>query len=468
MDDLNTIFDKSRTAGEIITSLKEKSVLVPDWSKLREDYFPELHRIVHDHSMRRDKVRSDGNIDKASRIHIGLERLLAKRTTEFMYAIPVKRIYHNIAGNETRQQIAQAIERIYKTARIDAENIRRGNAYFSACEAFTLWYAEEKPNTLYGFNSQYKLKCRTFSPMDGVRLYPLINERGDMEAMSFEYDRKVMDETVTYFEAYTANEWRKWEYRAGTWRDVSAAEPVTLGKIPGVYIWRPVPVWHGLSHIREEIEYTLSRNSDVIAYNSAPVLKVVGRLFGAEDKGESQRIIRVEENGDVAYVSWTQAIEALKYHVDTLLKLFFMQGQMPDLSFDNMKSLGNIGFDARQMVLSDAHLKIGDESGPVLEFLDRECNVIRAFLKQMNTAWANEIDALDIEHVITPFIQNDEDGVTDRLIKQNGGKAIKSQLETIQEIGSPNPQATLEQIQKEEASSSQGRISSLFSGEPTM
>lgn len=119
----------------------------------------------------------------------------------------------------------------------------------------------------------------------------------------------------------------------------------------------------------------------------------------------------------MSYVSWAQSVEALKYHVDTLLKLYFMQGQMPDLSFENMKSLGNIGYDARQMVLSDAHLKIGDESGPVLEFLERECNVIKAFLKLMNTEWADEVDAVEVEHVITPFIQNDEDGITERLIK---------------------------------------------------
>ena len=88
-----------------------------------------------------------------------------------------------------------------------------------------------------------------------------------------------------------------------------------------------------------------------------------------------------------------------------------MQGQMPDLSFENMKSLGNIGFDARQMILSDAHLKIGDESGAWIEFFERECNVIKEFLKFMNTNWKDEIDNVEVEHIITPFIQNDEDAL---------------------------------------------------------
>ena len=145
--------------------------------------------------------------------------------------------------------------------------------------------------------------------------------------------------------------------------------------------------------------------------------------------------------------------------------MFWSQSQMPDISFENMKSLGNIGFDARQTLLTDAHLKVGDESGAWIEAFERECSVIKAFLKSMNTSWEREIDNVEVEHVITPFIQMDEDAMTDRLIKQNGGKAIKSQLQTIREAGSNNPEATLEQIQKEDAmdlQAKQSRMNGLF------
>lgn len=464
MDEITVILDSSRPVTDIISDLKNKSVEVPEWGKLLNDYEPTKHRIVNDNENRRDKIKSDGQVERASRIHLGLEKLITKRTTEFAFAIPVRRVYHNTEDNDKRQQIAKAIEAIYKYARIDSENIKRGNAYFASCEIFTIWYAVEKPNSLYGFKSKYKLKCKTYSPMDGVKLYPLFDELGDMLAMSFEYKKKVKDQEVTFFETYTADRHYKWKQQGGSWEAASEPQIIKLMKIPGAYAYRSVPIYHGLTHIREEIEYTLSRNSDVIAYNSAPVLKVTGKLVGEEDKGESRRLFRLETGGDVSYVSWSQAIEALKYHVETLLKLFFMQGQMPDLSFENMKSLGNIGFDARQMMLSDAHLKIGDESGAWIEFFERECSVIKEFLKFMNTDWKNEIDNVEVEHVITPFVQNDETAMTDRLIKQNGGKAIKSQLETIKEAGAKDPGATLKQIQEEEKAASQTRVNSLFEG----
>ena len=451
------------TADEVIGRLKQKSVCLPSWDVLLRDYEPSLHKIVSDKSGRKDKIRKDGTKDEAARIYLGLEKLLVKRMTEFMFAIPVKRIYHNTEGNETRQKIAKAIESVYKYARIDSENIKRGNAYFASCEIFTIWYVVRKQNTLYGFDSKYKLKCKTYSPMDGVKLYPVIDELDDMLAMSFEYKKKVGDEEITYFETYTSDRHYKWKQDGGGWVQVGTVEEITRMKIPGAYVFRPVPVFHGLTRIRSELEYTLSRNSDVIAYNAAPVIKIAGQIKGEEDKGESRRIYRVENGGDVSYVSWSQAIEALKYHVDTLLKLYWMQSQMPDVSFDNMKSLGNIGYDARQMLLTDAHLKVGDESGPWIEFFERECSVVKEFLKKMKTEWAGEIDNIEVEHVITPFIQNDEDAMADRLFKLNGGKPVMSQLESIQHAGYSNDaQATLEQIRKEDAEASQSRIRNIF------
>lgn len=439
------------TVDETIARLKNKTMSIPSWGTLVKDYDPTRHKIVHDQINRRDKIRKNGIVEKAARIHIGLEKLLTSRTNEFLFSIPVKRIYSNIEGNETRQAIANAIEAIYKHARINAENKRRGTAYLASCEIFTLWYTVKAQNTLYGFPSEYKLKCKTFSPMGDVSLYPLFDEYDDMVAMSWQYSKTIGNQTTVYFETFTADKHVKWKQDGNRWEEVSNEDIVIIGKIPGAYLPRPFPIWHGLSHIREDIEYTLSRNSDVIAYNSAPILQVAGELRGSENKGESQRIYRVEANGSVSYVSWQQAIEALRYQVSTLKDLFWSQGQMPDISFEQMKSLGNIGYDARQTLFMDAHLKVGDESGALIEFFERECNVIKAFLKQMNTAWASEIDNVDVEHVISPFIQNDEAAEIDKWIKANGGKPIVSQLESIQNAGlSADPNQTMEQIQKEE------------------
>lgn len=451
MEDIDLIIG-GMSPSDAITYLTEKTVDVRDWGLSLKEYEPELHRIVNDHIDRKDKRRKDGTLEKAARIPVGLEQLLTKRMCEFAFAIPVSRTYHNTDNNETRQAIAKAMEAIYKHARIDAVNNMRALSYFASCEVFTVWYVVESPNTLYGFNSKYKLKCRTYSPMDGTELYPLFDEGGDLIAMSVRYKRKVKKEDVTFFETYTAEKHYKWMQEGNMW-DAVKDDALAIGKIPGVYTYRHKPIWHGLSTLREEIEYTLSRNSDVIAYNSAPLLKIRGRLLGEkEEKGETQRVVRVEDGGDVGYVAWQQSVEALKYHVDLLTKFFWSQSQMPDISFANMMSLGNIGFDARQTLLTDAHLKVGDETASWVESFEREANVIRAFLKLMNVSWAPEIDNVEVEHIITPFIQQDEKAMIERIQAANGGKPIMSQLESIKAYGqSTNPNETLRQIREDES-----------------
>ena len=441
-------------AEVIIDKLSQKIYDIPSWDELKKRYEPKLHAIVTDMAGRKDKQRSDGTFDKAARITIGLEKLLTKRMNEFMFALPVKRVYSNIENNETRQAIARAKEAIYKHARINAENRRRGLAYFASCEVLTIWYAVEAPNTLYGFPCKYKLKCKSYSPKDGVSLYPLFDDSDDLVALSIKYKKKVLNEEKIFFETYTADRHIKWMQTDIGWEE-KLNEKVKIGKIPGIYLYRPETIYEDLSVIREDIEYTISRNSDIVAYNSAPLLKVIGDLIGnREEKGEAQRVFRVQQGGDVGYVSWAQAIEALSYQVKTELDLFWSQGQMPDISFQNMKDLGNIGFDARQTLFTDAHLKVGDEEGVWIEAFERENNIINAFLKQMKVDWASEVDNVETEHIITPFIQRSEEAEINKYVKANGGKPVISQQESIQLAGlSADPTKTMEAINEEESES---------------
>lgn len=452
MKTVDKILNSTKTASEQIFELKQKELRLPSWAKVLLDYEPTLHTIVRDRTGRKDKVH-DGRIERASRIHIGLEKLVTKRATEFTFAIPVRRNYVNATSDEQTQEIISAIEKIYKHARIDSENIKRGTSFYASCEMCTVWYTTESSNTLYGFDSQYKLKCQSYSPMDGVKIYPLFNEVDDLIAISLEYQRLVLNDRVTFFETYTKDRHLRWRYTAGSpQQDVD--EKIALGKIPVIYAYRREPIFYGLSHLRQEIEYTLSRNSDVVAYNSAPILKVSGAVGGAEQKGESRRVVRVENGGDVSYVSWAQSNEAVRYHVDTLMSLFFKLSQMPDISFEKMSSLGQIGYDARKTLFTDAHLKIGEESGILCEFLDREVNVVKAFLKLMRPEWSEVLDNLEVENIITPYVQDDEAQTINRLQSANGGKPIISQLESIRMFGKSNdPLATMAQINEENRNS---------------
>lgn len=476
MKSLEEILDRNRPVDSIISDLQEKSTDPPAWSSLYKILNPEKHDIVEDTVGRQDKVRPGGKVDKAARLAIGLERLLCKRITQFAFTLPVKRVYSNIEDNQVRRDISSAIERIYEKAHINSMNMKRGFAYFASCEIFTLWYVVKKPNTDYGFNSEYKLRCRTFSPLnDDVKLYPLLDEYDDMIAFSVAYREKVMDDYVDFFETWTADTHYKWRKDGEKgWTDeimyedgdgnVTYGDSIRILKIPGAYAWKDEPTWEkGTPALRKDVEYTHSRDSDVVAYNAAPILKVSGGLKGEENKGETRRVYRVENGGDVSYVSWNQSQEATKSHIDRSLDLFWQLNQMPDTSFKNLMSLGNIGYDARMTVLMDALLKVGEETQPLIEFFERECNVIKAFLKEMNKSWAGEIDNVVVMHQIQPYVMKNEEAEINLRLKANGGKAIESQLESIERYGkSKDAQETLNQIYEEEAQAKATQMNSVF------
>ena len=170
MIDLKELFEK-KDVGDIISQLKQRALDIPNWSALLKEYEPKLHEIVDDKVGRPDKFLDDGTVEKAARIPIGLEKLLTRRISEFTLAIPVKRVYTYDTKDVELKAIVKAIEKIYANAHIDTENMHRAKCYYASCQMFTLWYTQKKPNNLYGFQSQYKLKCKTFSPMDGVDIY---------------------------------------------------------------------------------------------------------------------------------------------------------------------------------------------------------------------------------------------------------------------------------------------------------
>lgn len=475
--DIKEILGNTNSIDQKINALKKRTICVPLWSVLLKTYETSNHEVLTDTISLKDKE----NGEKSSRIAIGLDKLLASRFNQFTFAIPVKREY-NKPSNDTQTAIISAIEKIYENAHIDTMNFKRGIAYYAACEMFTIWYTVKRENTIYGFPCKYKLKCKTFSPMDRVCLYPIIDEHDDMIAMSFEYDKKVSDtKTITIFETYTEDRHFVWEKdnQGNSWEEktahikedgtVESGEQIIINKIPGVYLWRPFPVYDGLGGIRHELEYSLSRNGNVISYNSAPIVKVKGGIIGKEKKGESSRIWRVESDGDISYVSWNQSQDAVINQTNTLLKLYWMLSQMPDISFDNMKGLGNIGYDARQTLFTEARLKIIEESGAWKECFEREFNVIKAFLKQMNQSWANEIDNITCKHIITPYVPEDENNSINVRMKANGGLPVESQLESIIKLGqSKDPISTLKEIRKDQAASAFAQQVAFNIGEQTM
>ena len=454
MPSIQDILGGSMTERERITALKQKTIDVPIWTGkqgLINEYDPTKHPVMNK-QLYPDLVKDDG-VERVTRITLSFQRLAAKRMSELLCGIPVKRIYK--PEDEKQQQVATYLEKIFDRNRINSVNTDRTNALFAGCEIFTLWYAVEQKNNLYGFASPLKLRCRTFSPMLGDELYPFFDEYGDMVAMSIGYTRKVGRKNVQYFDTYTDDRHIKWSNESGEWLAVED-EKTTVGKIPGIYTFRPTPIWEDTSRNVYEMEWTLSRNGNYIRENSKPKFIVCADeiiQYGDEKSGnkEFKSVMQYPTGARAEYVTWSQAIESLKFQIDTLRNLFFTQLQLPDWSYEKMSQQALSGESRKQMFI-DAELKVQDESGRWLEFFDREINVAKAFLKLMlGQAWHEAIDALPVENVITPYRITDRKEEVETLMTANGNKPIMSQRESIEAYGrSDNVDQTLKEINEQE------------------
>jgi len=467
--------DFTKTANDIVADIKTaKTVSVPSWTELVKEYDPRKHKI-NDSQERKDLVKSDQTVIKVARVLYGMQRLATKRMTQMAFAIPVKRIYKT--GNDPeKQKIADAIEAVYQKARIDSVNRKRMHAYFAACEIATIWYPVPEKHSKYGFESNWKLRCVTYSPMDtkfsrlaNASVYPVFDKYRDMIALAVEYSVKEEATEVMYFHVYT-KEVQKVYRKSGAeaWIDVTGTDEkdskLPIDKIPGVYLSRPMAVWEDTTQNVNEIELTLSRQSDILRKNSAPILKLKGKLVqGSTPQSEvSREVYQLEGDGDIAYVTWDQQVDAMKFYTEAIKQNIEEELQLPNLSFDNVKDISAITEGARKTLLADAHLKVEDESGDLIEFLDRECNVIKEFLGKINTTWAKTIDDLEVEHIITPFIQNDEGAEIEKITKATQ-KPVMSQKTGIKLLGMvDDAEEEFKQLQDEEE-----RAMSFSAFEPT-
>ena len=453
---IEEIFQQASSDKAIIAALKEKSVTVPAWGGakgLQKEYDPTLHPVMN-RAIYPDVAHKDGSLEAVTRVTLDLQRLAVRRMSELVCGTPVKRVYS--PENDNQQKVARVLEAIYQRNRIDSMNVERTNMLFAGCEVMTLWYAVEEQNTLYGESLPLKLRCRDFSPMNGDELYPLFDEYGDMIAMSVGYRRKVGKKTVQFFDTYTSERHVKWSTQEGDW-SVEEDEAMAIGKIPAVYVYRPTPIWEDTSKIVYEMEWALSRNGNYLRKNSKPLFVVFADEqidYGEEkDEREEFRAIMQYPKGSTAnYVTWAQAIDNLKYYISELRQSFFTQLQLPDWSYEKMSQQALSG-ESRKQLFIDSMLKVKDESGRLLEFFDRETNVLKAFAKQMLPATMhNDIDALKVENVVTPFTINDDKETISNLVLANGNKAVMSQRESIEALGwSDDVDETMRQIEEESA-----------------
>lgn len=210
-----------------------------------------------------------------------------------------------------------------------------------------------------------------------------------------------------------------------------------FGKIPVVYADVFQPEWDEVAGIMDAREMRLSRMADTNDYFSEPILKTYGDsdLPSKETTGKDINFpIKVDEvtgkeyHGDADYLTWTGSQPSVDKELEETRNEQYAGTSTPDLSFDNLKGIGNVSGVARKFMLMDAMIKASDNMevfGPVVQ---RCVSVVMAGICNIsNIKFKSQLVNNQIDVEFGSILPDDLSETLQNLSIANGGKPVNSQ-----------------------------------------
>lgn len=452
------------TSDKKVAALKVRDTKAPDVKNLKKQWNVETHSVMDDALRPNKKIfKEDGTtfdrMEPVNRIPISLQKLIVNRAVSFLFGNPVELIYNNQDANT--KTVQESIKKVLSKNKEVSLNKAMGKELLSSTEVAEVWYTVDTKvdQDLYGFKSPMKLRHKIFSPMNGDNLYPLFDDTGDLIAFSREFIILEQEVEILHFETYTALNTYTFKQKDGKYED-PIIEKNPIGKIPVIYGTQLTSEWNDVQNLIERLEVLASNFADTNDYHGSPTIMIEGDIQGFAKKGEQGKILQGSAGTKAYYLSWDRAPEAIKLEKDMLIEMIYTLTQTPNITFDSLKGLGQIATMTLKLLFLDAHLKVEDKKGIVLEYLQRRINIIKAFLGIMNTSWKSTIEAVDITVDVKPYMLEDEKAYLDYIMAANGGSQVISQRTSIEKSGlTQDAEAEYAQIQSEESARNMSSIS---------
>lgn len=262
--------------------------------------------------------------------------------------------------------------------------------------------------------------------------YPHFDDDSDMDAFIHKYQSEIEGKTRECIRIYTADSLITSINMDGSWEQSS--QPNLFGKIPVVYADKDMPEWEDIVSTMDALEMRLSRLCDTNDYFAEPILKTFGNTslpskstVGKQLEFEMTIDDNGEHHGDAEYLAWQQSVDSLKLELDHEYRETHSGASQPDLSFDNLKGLGNVSGTARRFMLIDAEVK-ADENMEIFEpVIRRTISIVVAGIANItNVKLAGGFEDNDIEVEFGSILPEDLKEELENLSIANGGQPINA------------------------------------------
>lgn len=409
--------------------------------------------------------------EEVNRSGVGFQQIIVNRAVGFLLGIPVK--LRSYAADDPQKKLAAMVQKTWDDNKLDFFNRKLARKVLAECEAAELWYLVNDDGSFWASlwakvkaavglsGGKFKLRVRLLSSSLGDNLFPHYDEYGDMDAMSREYITDDGTKKTTHFDIYTAEQVVSLIKGDNGWVEVSRIAN-SFKKIPIVYYQQDYPEWYLVQGLIERYETLLSNFADTNDYFGSPMIKVTGNVMGFANKGEQGKVLQLEKGADADYLAWQNAPEAIKLELETLEKHIYGLTQTPNISFENMKDMGDVSGVALKLKFLDAHLKTENKIELFGEMFLRRINLLKSVLGTVvDASLAPQVPLLEMEPIFTPYLPKNQKEETEILTTATGKPimSIKTALEHNSLVGDVDEELRrMDEEAKAEAVASQNII----------
>lgn len=436
---------------------KARRTELPNKSALYDDWNPNRHEIIINKekypqitiTTQAEETVFDENTGKSYTIPAKVKKVDPNRI-----AIPLEQDIVNIhtaftVGEEPLMEctpegqeegLFESLKRVLKKNKIKYQNKRIVRSWLSEQECAEYWYTVKdegfwtkllsKLGLSMNVKPDRKLKSVLWSPFRGDKLYPFYDDKGDLVAVSREYERKNIDDTSELvFMTITDKKVYTWKMSS---EDSQWQENVVLHgfkKLPVIYCYRPEAYCNKIKTIRVRLEKLLSNYADCIDYHFFPILKLFGNVDGVSGDFKNRVVQLTGEGADAQYLTWNQASETVKLELDSLVEKAYSMTNTPRVMPENLHGLGTSfsGVSFKYMFMG-AHLSVENHAEVIGEFMQRRVNFLVSAIGSINTAFDKAAETIDIDVTIQPYTI---DSIDDKL--NSAIKAVNNHIWTRRE-----------------------------------
>jgi SPP1 family phage portal protein len=436
----------------LITALKatvpaDKQDNIKTWI---EQYNPEQHEIVLDPEHKRPDKTINGTKISYSKLPIPFQQLIVNRRAAFLAANPVQ--LDCTPANDTEQGLLDCIKKIWEDNKLDYDTKKLAKLTMSETESAEIWYTVDVDSDYWAGTAMQgatkTLRMQIIANSLGDSLYPVFDARADLIAFGRGYNQYNDDnELIEHFDIYLPTAIYRGTKEDGKW--AFQVETITTGKISIIYYAQDKPEWHTVQRLIDRKEQLTSNHADTNDRLGNPMLVSKGDVTGLETDMGMVRVMKLEgQDADLSILSWNNAPASIELEMKNLRSYILDFTDTPDISFEQMKALGDISGKAMKFLFLAAHLSAADKEEIFGKCLQRRLNYIRDVLVKLAPKLA-PAKRIKIKPIFTLYLPQDDAGDVDLLVTAKQGGIMSTETAVKKNPLIEDAEAELAQMKKE-------------------